>query len=465
MDQLGLPPIPRSPAPIPTPRQQGASPNKAFGWHAPLEASKASANKPKKLHLYRRQLFFAMISLCVALGFLATDIALIISYFKDDKAPSCAWGLIALHAWSFLTHVQFDLMNRGTCRWFPLHLFELKIIYDFWSYVGNWRMNRGKLWSEREFYASKVWESAQIGAPSLLIQTFAIISLDSDSNGPLPVLALIFAGLQTVLDISNFYKYVSVTWGITIVMMVKAMFSVAIRVPVLALFIDYAGSYAAIYFGISYLAGIFIYCFSLFLSRKANRDDPIKYAVAHIQLANLMALNMLFVAFPFAPNHSILDWWRGYQMSEIKSQIENFAMMLTVAIVKHSDYTRDARLELEILYWVAVAFGVILVIASALSFFTVNHKVQRFLLERKVYSSVMIVKLWQVAMHHLQFRRQQSLRPEGMVVDGAEAIEMGLMQEESKREALGRLARKREGEVIAGVANISAEELQRLAQR
>lgn len=50
-------------------------------------------------------------------------------------------------------------------------------------------------------------------------------------------------------------RYVSVTLGIAFIMMIKAMFSVAIRVPVLALFIGYAGPYAAIYFGLSYLAG------------------------------------------------------------------------------------------------------------------------------------------------------------------------------------------------------------------
>jgi hypothetical protein len=207
--------------------------------------------------------------------------------------------------------------------------------------------------------------------------------------------------------------------------------------------------------------GCALYGYSLWYARRNSRDDPLSHWTCHSVFGALIALNTMFVyvsslcgvvlccvhrtpthslhslahysvcsAFPFAPTRCVLDWWRGYLLSELKMQVEGIAMFVVAVGVIWGDAQRSSTDQASVAsYWIVIAFAAAMVVADAVtlvcskpflshcsSFFNVSilcvvwcvvqvflhHSVERRLRRRRSYSTNAIVDLFNSVCAHLQ---------------------------------------------------------------
>jgi hypothetical protein len=200
---------------------------------------------------------------------------------------------------------------------------------------------------------------------------------------------LVFSGVNGSIVVFHYFKYVSVSAATYTAMSIKGILNTALRTILVAYLVSVLKIYALLWICLSYLIGFGLYFSGLRFSRRKKRDDPLHYLTCHLAYGHFIALTTLFVAFPFAPNHSVKDWWRGYLVSECKMVLENLGMCVTVFVTIWNENTQS-----EAYFWALVFFVVAMALANLTSLWFIHFSVKRQLTKRKVYSNTAIVSLF-----------------------------------------------------------------------
>jgi len=280
---------------------------------------------------------------------------------------------------------------------------------DYVRYVSEWPKHRGKRWAQKDFYGSTSFDTFAYVFPSLIVQVYVINeyqSLNYAITTWVQRFCLAMSICHAIIDILHHFKYVSVHREIWGYQMFKAFINTGLRTLLVSVLLTRLDLWTWFWAALSYLFGLGIYVLAVIVSKRQKRDDPLKWFTAHLIFGNLVAVNLLFAAFPFAPNHSIEDWWLGYMMGDTKIQVENALMMATVVNLWQ---TRDT------LYYAGVFFACAALIANFAALKLLDNSVRVQLEQRGVYSAQLIVKLFAHWCHYkkrnleIEFRSKSGL--------------------------------------------------------
>ncbi len=157
--------------------------------------------------------------------------------------------------------------------------------------------------------------------------------------------------IQAFVATLHYFKFVAASPLAYGLMCLKAVWNTALRTVLAGLLVGRLGQYTLVWIALSYALGFVIYMVAVNRSRHHKRDDPLHYLSCHIFFGCFVALIGLFISFPFAPNHKVTDWWRGYVITEVKISLESAAMCVVVMITVWENQ--------DVAYFALVAFFVL----------------------------------------------------------------------------------------------------------
>jgi hypothetical protein len=249
-----------------------------------------------------------------------------------SEHPGSAIATLGAFLVSAAIHILFDYLNRGRLRYMLLDIFQLRLYIEFYYYIRDWLKNRGNSeWLKHEFRPAVSFESFVVAYFSLIIQVYVIYE-DSVSPNWKQYMCLAVCCVQAFVATLHYFKYVSASAAIYFFMCAKAVWNTVLRSILTGLLVGRLGLYSLVWIGASYLVGLIIYAIGVNRSRHHKRDDPLHFLSCHIFFGAFVALISLFISFPFAPNHKVTDWWRGYVITDLKISVESAAMCVVVMI-------------------------------------------------------------------------------------------------------------------------------------
>lgn len=345
-------------------------------------------------------LFIAFLSMLVQLGDNGTDFLIIFFYYANGH-KNAASGIIAIWFVKTLTMMAFDILNHNRPFWkkqiwyFIFDIFQVRVIVEMVKYYARWKKHRGKRFKHKAFMQAKVFETFIGPMASLIVQTHVMIE---ELNEPttLQIVSFVFTWFAALLDLLDHFKYLSLSGWTYVGMMLKAIFNTAFRTPLVALLIVELRGYAICWAIFSYTLGLLLYYANIresHIHKRTKNDRPIKHVKVHLVFAHHIATEMCFIAFPFAPNHSIHSWWFGYLTSETKMQIENVAFLLVVAQIHEIPST--GFLDANTIFYAAVFFVVSMLILNFSLLTFLHHYVSRQLHDRDAYTNSDIIRLFE----------------------------------------------------------------------
>ena len=261
---------------------------------------------------HRVELLVATFNLLVHLGTILTDLMLLSDYSQNGQNVS-AGALAIIRVLVGLVEIQFDYLNRGwkNRRWIfiPLIFCNGRILLEYHAYLRAWARHRRLPWASSDFRAAVSFETFIGSLPSLIVQTYVVIS-DPRPVQQVWVVALAMTAVSASVDLLHHYKYVSVESSIYLAQFLKAVVSTGMRTVLVAVLLDVIGRVTLAWAIVSFLFGCAVYYAAVRWARSRERDDPFQYGslVAHYAFGGLIAATQLFVSIPFAPSHSIYDW-------------------------------------------------------------------------------------------------------------------------------------------------------------
>jgi hypothetical protein len=340
---------------------------------------------------HRLDLLIATFNICVHIGTILTDLLLLSDYSNHDQNVS-AGALAVIRIIVGLVEIEFDYLNRGwkNGRWLLILIifFNGRIVVDYFLYVREWVKFRNREWANSDFRASVSFETFIGSLPSLIVQTYVII-VDTRPMQQVWTVAFVMTSLSISLDLLHHYKYVSVDTTIYLAQFAKALISTGLRTVLVAQLLETIGRAVLGWMVVSFVVGLSMYYLSILWARKQDRDNPFEFGrtILHMSFGGLIAGTALFVSIPFAPSHSIYDWWLGYLMCEVKMAIENFIMLAVVLSTIHSHYAED-------LFYSVLSFTLICYLGNLFACWFIHQHVRKQLNQRDIYSDTAIVKLF-----------------------------------------------------------------------
>ncbi len=349
-------------------------------------------------------LFFALVTLVVHTWEIVSHGLLLDYYFRTDHPGSAAAILLAFAVTAGI-HILFDYLNRGRFKYFILDLFQSRLYVEFYHYMEDWFKNRGNgEWIKHEFRPAVSFESFVTAYLSMTIQVYVIY----DDGGSRDVdwrqyMCLAVCAIQSFVATLHYFKYVTASALVYAGMCAKAIWNTVLRVILTGLLVGELKLYTLVWIGASYVLGFLIYVVGVNRSRHHKRDDPLHYLSCHIFFGGFVALINLFISFPFAPNHKVTDWWRGYLISDLKISLESAAMCVVVMITIYDNQ--------DISYFALAMFFILtMFLASLVSLYFLNKFVRAELVKRRKYSNGLIVDLFHYIFayhkHHMAAREQ-----------------------------------------------------------
>jgi hypothetical protein len=245
--------------------------------------------------------------------------------------------------------------------------------------------------------------------PSLIVQTHVMID-EEEFVSWVQVICIIATSLQGLADLLHFFKYVSLSNETYFIMMCKAVYNTMTRTALVAYLVGRLKAYVYVWVLVSYGLGFLIYFGSVVAARRRKRDDPLEFKIVHFVFGNLIAQHMCFISFPFAPNHSIADWWGGYLASEVKIVLENVCMVGAVAALWTGEH--------DLLFNMALFFAGTAFIVNLYTLVYLHRSVSKQLKRRNLYSSSLIVKLFAYICAHIkEGLKRKKAQKEGLDMD------------------------------------------------
>ncbi len=152
-------------------------------------------------------------------------------------------------------------------------------------------------------------------------------------------------------------------------------------------------------------------------SSYSSSGDPLTYPSVHLSVCNLLSLIWIFLAVPFAPSHSVKDWFRGYIYSEVKLQLEN--MLMFVDVIYFISYQ-----QLSTTYFYAVLFFACTQFVLNLSMLLIlNQWVKKDIRQHDIYTNIYITQLFKRLCANLKTNiRKQRGEMEGDVEKSNQAV-------------------------------------------
>lgn len=144
----------------------------------------------------------------------------------------------------------------------------------------------------------------------------------------------------------------------------------------------------------------------------SKTDNPLQFCLCHFFYGNICAVHMIFFAFPWAPTHSVHDWWTGYIVAESKLGIENSIGLALVVIFYESSR--------GILFYAVYGFAVALIIIHFMSLYFVNVAVSKYLKLRGLYTTSKIIAMFAYMCTYMQERISGQVQLDGGVLDDDE---------------------------------------------
>jgi hypothetical protein len=340
---------------------------------------------------HRLELVVATFNLAVHVASILTDLMLMADYNTHGQEIGAA-AIAVIRILVGLVEIEFDYLNHGWRNGrfllIPLIFFNCKIFVDYAVYVRSWWRHRNRHWRNADFRANASFETFIGSLPLLVVQTYVMIA-DPRPIQQLWVVAYCMTLLSASLDLLHHFKYVAVETSIYVAQFVKALVASGLRTVIVAILLDKIGRVILAWAIVSFAFGAGVYYFALRYSRSRQRDDPFKFGSTfhHVCFGGLVAGTQLFVSIPFAPSHSIYDWWLGYLLCEVKQGIENFCILAVVLTAVYGDYTHDVFYSVFAL--VAVCF-----VGNLCACYFIHLHVRKYLNARDLYSDTAIVRMF-----------------------------------------------------------------------
>jgi len=351
---------------------------------------------------HRIELLVATFNVLIHLATILTDLMLLADYSEHDQNKAAA-GLAGIRIIVGCVELEYEFLNNGwqggrfLCL-APFIFFNLRIVVDYVEYVGKWLKYRNKNWSNSDFRAGASFHTLIASLPSLIVQTY-VMMVDPRPMQQVWLAAYIITILSGSIDLLHHFAYVAVENGVYLGQFLKALISTGLRTALVAQLLDIIGQAVMGWMIVSFLIGLGMYYMAVLYSRRHDRDNPLEKTglYSHLVFGGHVSATVLFVAIPFAPSHSVYDWWLGYLLCEAKMAFENFIMLIVVLTTIHSQYPVD-------LFYSVLTFTLICYIGQLFATVFLHQRVKLQLNKRNIYSATQIVKLWAHFLHYYKER-------------------------------------------------------------
>merc|ERR1712130_36016 len=169
----------------------------------------------------------------------------------------------------------------------------------------------------------------------------------------------------------------------------------AFRTPLVALLILRLQIVALFWACGSYVVGLLLYYVSVIHFRIVKwtwEDRIITKNSVHLVFSHIIALEMCFIAFPYAPNRNIRSWWFGYLISETKIILENIAFCIMVTLTHEMPGSELEQAEL--IFYSAVFCVSMLCILNFIILAKLHMSANKHFCEGRAYTNRQISKLF-----------------------------------------------------------------------
>jgi len=336
--------------------------------------------------MHWRYLVYAVLTTLLHIEVMVATI-LLMKEFYDTEQYGAFIGILVAFGIKTITLILFDYANHGIFWRIPFHLFQLSELVDLWRYCELWLKMRHKFWRQPYFRANAGFFSFLTDYPALFVQIYVICTLEHVTDmTSVQTLALISYSLSGVLHLFSFFYYISVKpWGY-VYLMIKGIVTTALRMFTLGYVALILDVYIYVWLVLSYVAGLAICRHIQYLSKMMGKDDPLQTRLCHALFGHVVALHSVFFSFPWAPNHSVVDWWHGYIVHEVKLGVEMGLALATIMA-----FYQDER---DIRFYTVIFLALTVMLIHYILLYFVNIIVSRNIRSRKIYSSSKIIGLF-----------------------------------------------------------------------
>lgn len=367
--------------------------------NANLKYAQKKQLKSIKKQNYIPQLLLAIGQIALYLCTITTTIILMVDWFKSTNDLNYyAWIICMVYAWKTIIQFIIGILSSGP-KAILLGIFDLLQLREFWYfivYVKHWpkHHNATSAWKRCYYLPHQPFVSTMATFPSLVLQAYVMILLPDDVSG-LQIITMIATTLYLFLEFIAIFHYLTVSPRVYSFMMISAILSNCFRIIAVAFLIRSIKAYTFIAWLGSYIFGLFIVIWIGFIRRqRLHRDDPLQLTFLKIIYAHQVAVQLTFASVPFAPQHSVFEWWYGYIVSEIKMIIE-FGIAIA-SIVFLYPYERSVA------FYTLFAVGLFGIIVQTCLVFFMNMGVSRSLRRRSLFSTTKIVTFFVYFGNYLQ---------------------------------------------------------------
>jgi len=349
--------------------------------------------------------------------------ALIVKEYYDDERYAAAFTLIAFYILKSVTQIVLDYVSFGRLCFLWADLLQLREFVDFAYYIRDWRAMRGQHWPHPFYRAHAAYSTFMPDVPSLLIQVY--VYLRENSMTDMQVVCMVLTAVTGVWNYLQYFQYVRVSKSTYVYMIIKGALTTAMRVTLAAFLMINLQAYIYIWLGLTYLAGVIIVVSKIKRSRAAHRDTPLQFTACEAVYTHVVAIHAIFFSFPWAPSHSVLDWWKGYVAIEVKLAIEHGLGIALMFIV----YSK----ERNVTFYAVTFFGGCALIAHYILLFFINMSVSRYLRRRSMYTTTKIVGMFTYFCTYIQERISGEAQPDGGILLEREMTEKQLSQSRKQK--------------------------------
>ena len=357
------------------------------------------------------------------------------------------WSIVGAYVLKSLTQTLADYAAHGRLRLFLLDLAQLREVVDLFSYFKQWSSMRGKYWRHPYFRTHAGFFTFMATFPSLVIQIYvSVLEKEIAQISRWHLICLAATSATAVWDVFNFLHFISLKRGTYVLLMIKAILTTAMRLFLAAYIVRLLGMAAYVWLGVSYILGVVIVRYVAADSVEAQKDDPLQYRPVHMLFTHIVALHSIFISFPWATNHGVLDWWHGYVILEVKLGLE--AGLALAAIMLFDTRKRGA------IFYAIVFFAFCFQVAHFIMVYFVSMSVTYQLRKRLMYTSSKIISMFAFFGTHWQEEISGEAQPDAGVVPDEDLTER---QREVRESIKLTAASVSEGHWQAGVRRASLE--------
>ena len=386
-----------------------AAGEEVLGAQAAKYLAKKQKKKEKTTRNHYPHLFSAIFIVAMYTFSLITTILLLKEFHKNEYYAA-TYSIIAFYALKSITQIIVDYNSFGRCSLLLVDILQLREYYDFVRYCQVWKVRSGVKWRHPYYRPHALFTSFAVEVPVLTIQVYVYLKEGTITN--IHIISLVTTALVAIWQYFQYIHYIRVSPSIYLYLFFKAIISTVMRVVMAAYLIIFLQGWIYLWLGVSYLWGHYIVWRVQKKAREAMKDDPLLISSAKWMYQHIVAVHSMFFSFPWAPHHSVLDWWLGYILTETKLGIEHG--IGTGVLILIYDRERDV-----VFYSIVFLAYVILFIHFILLYF-VNMSVSRSLRRKSQFTNSKIIGMF---IYFFTYRQEQTLdkaQPDGGILNSFE---------------------------------------------